>query len=109
VIVYGGSLHNDRYPYEGVEAYSYAERALHLTEGRYLEIDLYVPEFIENDELLSGEGWFLEYKKRVSEDRVLIVKRGDGSYIVVLRSNRRAGDKADTPALAPPTPTPPLP
>ena len=51
--------------------------------GRYLEVDLYVPEFVERDKDISKEPWFAVYKKRAKPGKPTLVKRGTGSYIVV--------------------------
>src|SRR5207237_2098089 len=43
--VYGGALHNDLAPDPELAAYSFAPRVLAATLGRFLEIDLVVPEY----------------------------------------------------------------
>jgi hypothetical protein len=88
VVVYGGSLHNDRQPNEGVAAYSYGARlAAELGDG-YVELDLYVPELVEKDELLAGEPWF-PLLARSAPDRVVLVERGPGSYLLLLQRGVR--------------------
>jgi hypothetical protein len=46
VAVYGGALHNDLHPNPLLAAYSYAPAVMAGTLGRYLEIDLVVPEYV---------------------------------------------------------------
>lgn len=88
VVVYGGSLHNDREPNEGVAAYSYgAKLAAELGSG-YVELDLYVPELVENDELLKAEPWF-PLLARTAGGKVVLVERGPGSYILLLQRGVR--------------------
>jgi hypothetical protein len=89
VVVYGGSLHNDRQPNEGVAAYSYGKKlAGELGEG-YVELDLYVPELVENDDLLQGEAWFPLLARHAGPDRVVLVERARGSYILLLQRGVR--------------------
>jgi len=88
VVVYGGSLHNDRQPGEGVAAYSYGARlAAELGDG-YVELDLYVPELVDSDELLKTEPWF-PLLRRTGPDKVVLVERGPGSYILLLQRGVR--------------------
>ena len=49
IAVYGGALHNDRFPEPGVEDWSYAEGVDDATHGHFVEIDLIVPELAEDD------------------------------------------------------------
>src|SRR5262249_17869633 len=49
VFVYGGALHNDRFPERGTEEWSYAKLADQATGGHFVEIDLIVPELAEGD------------------------------------------------------------
>lgn len=84
VVVYGGSLHNDRQPNEGVAAYSYGiELAGELGEG-YVELDLYVPELVEGDELSKAEPWF-PLLAATAPDKVVLIERSPGSYILLLQ------------------------
>lgn len=46
VAVYGGALHNDVHPNPLLAPYSYAPAVMAATLGRYLEIDLVVPEYV---------------------------------------------------------------
>jgi hypothetical protein len=88
VVVYGGSLHNDREPNEGVAPYSYGVRlAAELGDG-YVELDLYVPELVEKDETLKAEPWF-PLLERTAPDKVVLVERGPGSYILLLQRSVR--------------------
>jgi hypothetical protein len=88
VVVYGGSLHNDRQPNEGVAAYSYgAKLAAEIGDG-YVELDLYVPELVDNDELLKTEPWF-PLLDRTAPDKVVLVERGPASYILLLQRGVR--------------------
>jgi len=88
VIVYGGSLHNDRYPNEGVAAYSYGAKLAGELGAGYVELDLYVPELVEEDELLKGEPWF-PLLARTAAGKVVLVERGPGSYILLLQRGVR--------------------
>ena len=83
VLVYGGSLHNDRAPNEGVAAYSYGLALAGELGAGYVELDLYVPELVESDELLRAEPWFPLLARAAG--KVVLVERGPGSYILLLQ------------------------
>ena len=87
VVVYGGSLHNDRAPNEGVAAYSYGLKLAGELGAGYVELDLYVPELVESDELLRAEPWFPLLARATV--KVVLVERGPGSYILLLQRDVR--------------------
>jgi hypothetical protein len=98
VALYGGALHNDLYPAAGLEAWSYAaDLAKH---GRYVEVDLYVPEYVAGDERLAKEPWY-PLLERAGPDRVLLIEREKNSYILVLSTTPAP---ASAPAPAPAVP-----
>jgi hypothetical protein len=61
VVTYGGAIHNDRDPPPERRAWSFGPAFDHLTEGHYVEVDLYVPEFIDRSEAWKRLPWFSSY------------------------------------------------
>jgi hypothetical protein len=86
IAVYGGALHNDRFPATGVEEWSYAAQVDAATGGHFVEIDLIVPELALADPASRREPWFALV--RAADDRVHAWRRGERSFVVVLRSAR---------------------
>jgi hypothetical protein len=84
VAVYGGSTHNDLYPDPSVADFSYAARVRKAAGGSFVELDLYVPELVEGDELLKTEPWY-PLLARTSPDHVVLYERDKGSYILLMR------------------------
>jgi hypothetical protein len=80
VVVYGGSLHNDRQPLRGWRPT--ARRAGRRAGDGYVELDLYVPELVESDELLKTEPWFPLLARATG--KVVLVERSPRSYILLL-------------------------
>src|SRR5688572_12523319 len=83
VVVYGGALHNDVFPRKELAAFSFARDLGKRTRGRYLEIDLYVPEYIERDEWITKQPWYPRYVAAARPGKVTRVRRSGDSYIVV--------------------------
>jgi hypothetical protein len=81
VALYGGALHNDRFPAEGVAEWSYAAAVDRATAGKYVEIDLIVPEFAEADKTSQAQPWF---PLVAAANRVLVWQRGERSFVVIL-------------------------
>lgn len=85
IAVYGGALHNDRFPSPGVEEWSYADAIDLASEGRYVEIDLFVPELAEADQASQTQPWFPLVAGARS---VLVWQRGERSFVVILPRTR---------------------
>jgi hypothetical protein len=88
LLVYGGALHNDLFPPKGLEMFSYASAA---AKSGYVEIDLYVPEYLRGDKELAKQPWFPLLGKATS-GQVVLIERGKRSYVLLLR--RGVGVKA---------------
>lgn len=85
VAIYGGAMHNDVAPRAGFEAVSFAKRMAELGVGPYVEIDILVPEFLAKSNLAREEPWFPLVAKIASPDRVALIDRGGGAYIILLK------------------------
>lgn len=88
ITLYGGSLHNDLYPGAGVEDFSYAPAVSARADASYVEVDLFVPEYIDADSDLAAEPWFPIYRELGASDKVVLIERAPRSYILILRKQR---------------------
>ena len=88
VALYGGATHNDLYPAEAIADLSYAARVREASGGKYVEVDLYVPEFASGNELLAKEPWYPLLEHAARTDKVVLFQRGEGSYILLLRKTK---------------------
>ena len=82
IAVYGGALHNDLFPRKELAAYTFGARFQKKLHGHYLELDLYVPEYIDSDAELTGQPWYPLYRK-LPQDQATLIHRGPASYILV--------------------------
>jgi hypothetical protein len=101
ILIYGGALHNDLHPHEGLEFMSYAADITALVGEGYVEIDLYVPEYIAGNALLSQQPWYPVFEREAGPDRVLVFERSPRSYILIFGKGVRA-EPAPGPAPQPP-------
>lgn len=89
VAVYGGAIHNDLMPHESTRQWSYASQ-LGEKSGGYVEVDLYVPEYVEGNDLLSREPWY-PLLAEARPGRVLLVRRTPRSFILILEKGLAEG------------------
>ncbi len=83
IVVYGGALHNDLHPDPVLAPFSYGLRVFHATAGRYRELDLYVPAYLERNPAMRGEPWFAAWQRAAVPGRTVLIRRGPDSFIVV--------------------------
>jgi hypothetical protein len=84
VLTYGGAMHNDVAPRKGREAWSFAGELTKLSEGRYVELDLIVPEFIKPDSpSWQGQPWFAAYDREAFGATNVLVQTGQRAYTLV--------------------------
>jgi len=82
--VYGGALHNDLVADPELAAYSFAPRVLAATLGRFLEIDLVVPEYAAASAVTRAQPWWPAYvRARGGRGVAVLIRRSSRSYVVV--------------------------
>lgn len=63
VVAYGGAMHNDLTPREGREAFSFGPELAQATQGRYVELDLVIPEQIKETDAWRALPWYSHYSR----------------------------------------------
>ena len=85
IAVYGGALHNDRFPSAAVAEWSYAADVDRATGGHFVEIDVIVPALAEADPAAQRQPWAaLARAPRDPARPVLVWTRGERSFVVLL-------------------------
>lgn len=87
IAVYGGALHNDRFPYDSVAQWSYAAQVDTATADHFVEIDLYPPELAAAEPLYAKEPWF-PLVAQATTSQVLVWARGPRSWVVILPTSK---------------------
>jgi hypothetical protein len=82
VVIYGGALHNDPRPPEVLRDFSFGPELASATEGRYVSLDILVPEFVLRDEDARKEPWFPAFERHVSTTRTLLIRQAPDSYLL---------------------------
>ena len=83
IIAYGGAMHNDLSPRAGREPWSFGPRLSEHTQGRFVELDLFVPEFIKDTESWRSFPWYEHYDRARLGGKVVLFHPSDGSYVMI--------------------------
>lgn len=81
--IYGGLLHNDTNPRPDHASWSFGPRVSEHTQGRYVEVDLIVPELIRNEEPWQSLPWFSRYDAALHGSDTLLYKTGSASFVLI--------------------------
>lgn len=83
VVAYGGAMHNDLQPRPGREKWSFGPALSKLTGGRYVEIDLIVPEFIADSPAWKGLPWLPLFDPAAHPTEATLLSPEPGSFVLV--------------------------
>jgi hypothetical protein len=83
VVSYGGALHNDVGPRPELANYAFGDAFVTMLAGRYIEVDLCVPEFIERDQNLRRQPWYRAYRRAYRAGATILIQRGPHSFVLV--------------------------
>ncbi len=83
VVAYGGAMHNDLAPRPGHERWSFGPGVHTSTKGRYVELDLIVPEMIRDTEAWRAQPWYRHFRPGAQGKKTLLFRSRPGSYALV--------------------------
>lgn len=89
VVLYGGALHNDVSPKPEKAAWSFGPELARMTNGRYVELDLFVPESIQDTDSWRSLPWFGHYDKVAHAGKAVLFKTGPSSFALIFPKTRR--------------------
>jgi hypothetical protein len=100
VIAYGGALHNDMAPSESMKDYSFGPELDRMTNGRYIELDLIVPEYVKKNATWEKLPWFASFEADAAananeasagkHDKATLYVVGEKSFVLVFPAALRA-------------------
>jgi hypothetical protein len=83
ILTYGGALHNDLSPRPGQESWSFGPKLALATGGRYVELDLIVPEFVKDTEAWRGLPWFRAFDREHLTGETLLYRPAPNSFALI--------------------------
>lgn len=106
VVIYGGALHNDLAPSEELASFSFGPELKKSTNGRYVQLGLYVPEFIERDEETKQAAWYPFFLKHASTTKTLLITLAPDAHLLIFPRSTTAKPFSKTEAKPPSKPAP---
>jgi hypothetical protein len=82
VVAYGGALHNDLNPAPARADWSYGPGLVADTQGRYVELDLIVREFIKDNEAWRGLPWYSQFDPTLHGESSIVLHTAPNSYVL---------------------------
>ena len=93
VVTYGGAMHNDLFPAEKLRRYSFGPELAALTAGRYVELDLIVPDFVKRVEAWEKLPWYSAWQADVgSKAQTRLYRLSDSSFVLVFGAEGPGAD-----------------
>lgn len=83
IVTYGGVLHNDLQPDSVRAAWSFGPALSKSVNGRYIALDLFVPEFIEDTDVWRKLAWFDHYDKLKHGEKATLFQLDDQSFVLI--------------------------
>jgi hypothetical protein len=83
VVTYGGAIHNDRDPPAERRAWSFGPALDQSTGGRYVEVDLFVPEFMDGSDSWKSLPFYGVYDEVKLGAKTTMFHVRDRSYVIV--------------------------
>lgn len=88
VLAYGGGIHNDIAAPGETKPFAFGAGLGQTTGGRYIAVDLIVPEFVGDTEVWRSLPWY-EYWPRLSQRGVTLIQTKPGEYTLIMERDRR--------------------
>ncbi len=83
VLTYGGAIHNDPSPSPERRAWSFGPAIDAYVGGRYVDVDLYVPQFIDGSEAWKKLAWYPYYDPAKLGAKTTMFHVRERSYVIV--------------------------
>ena len=94
ILSYGGALHNDLEPRPGQEGWSFGPQLAAASHGRYVELDLIVPEFVKDSEAWRKLPWFSAFDREHLVSETLLYQPSPRSFALIFPKTDNAPAKA---------------
>ncbi len=88
VVTYGGALHNDVAPSAERAPWSFGPELSAALNGRYVELDVYVPELIDGSEKWQKMSWFAGCDVRKLGGAVTLFQTAPQSFVMVFAAGQ---------------------
>jgi hypothetical protein len=102
VLAYGGALHNDIDVPEHKQTFTYGTNLVQRTSGKYIALDLIVPEYIKPTEVWKSLPWYEHFDATKAPAETTLFQVDEYSYVLIFGRTQ-----TPEPTAAPPNESPP--
>lgn len=88
IVAYGGAMHNDYPPREGRESYSFGPALQQATAGQYVELDMFVREYVKDTEAWRSLPWYAHFDTATHSDKAVLLQPSQGSYVLFFPASK---------------------
>lgn len=89
VVLYGGAIHNDEDPIVD-KPVSFGKRLMEVTHGRYVELDLFAPELVNDEGMWPRFLWFEHFDKNAHPDSATFYTLGPSAFTLLFPRGKMA-------------------
>jgi len=83
ILTFGGAMHNDIRPDHSCgKPCSFGEALVSLTQDHYIELDMVVPEYIEDRDFWRSRSWYKHYSRSLTDGKALLLNPAPNSYVL---------------------------
>jgi len=95
IVAYGGAMHNDLVPAPSRNDWSFGPELNAATGGKYVELDLIVPEFIGDSDTWKSLPWYAQYDRNAHPDKTTLFNPHPGSYVLIFPRTATPRERSD--------------
>src|SRR4029078_6471207 len=91
IVTYGGAMDNDLAPSEALRKFSFGPELATTTGGRYVELDLIVPEYVKKTDSWDKLPWYSSFQAHAApKDKPTVYRVGDRSFVLLFATTSSA-------------------
>jgi hypothetical protein len=83
LVAYGGAMHNDLAPRPGRESWSFGPELDAHTNGKTVELDLIVREYVKDTDAWKALPWYPHFDREKLKDKTLLYSPSPRSYVLI--------------------------
>lgn len=100
VVAYGGAIHNDIAAEGEAKPFAFGAELSRATQGKYLAVDLIVPEFVGDSEVWKALPWY-QFWPRLGHEGVVLIETKFNEFTLILERGQVRPPGAPAPSLVP--------
>jgi hypothetical protein len=88
IVLYGGALHNEPSPPDERKPWSFGPTLAEGAHGRYVAVELFVPEYIEDTESWRAFEWYPYFDPTAHPERTTLYRTSTGTFVLIFPADQ---------------------